>query len=72
VKKLETEMDKVRTRLVALNALMANPEFYSDGRREERLKALAEHGDLSKRTDLLEEQWLELQEQLEELVSSDQ
>jgi ATP-binding cassette subfamily F protein 3 len=72
IKKLETEMDKVRTRLVALNALMANPDFYSDDRREERLKALTEHGDLSKRTDQLEEQWLELQEQLEELVSNDQ
>lgn len=72
IKKLETEMDEVRTRLAVLNASMANPDFYSDDRREERLKALAEHGDLSKRTDQLEEQWLELQERLEELAGNNQ
>ncbi|CAM5392574.1 ATP-binding cassette domain-containing protein [Eoetvoesiella caeni] len=67
IKKIETAMEKARLRLASLDALIADPDFYSDERREERLKALAEHGDLSKQTSQLEDEWLELHEQLEEV-----
>ncbi len=68
VKKLETRMERDRKRLDELDALIADPEFYSDSRREERLAVLAEHGELSKRMDALEEEWLLLQEELEGLA----
>ena len=68
VRKLETRMESDRKRLDELDALIADPEFYSDSRRDERLAVLAEHGELSKRMDALEEEWLLLQEELEGLV----
>jgi len=71
LKKVESDMDKAQARLKELDALIADPGFYADERRQERLQALAEHGDLSKQAGLLEEQWLELQEQLEELVRTE-
>ena len=42
--KVEKAMDAARTRLAALDVLLADPDLYADGRREERLAALAEHG----------------------------
>ncbi len=69
LKKIETDMEAAGKRLQALDALIADAEFYSDARREERLKVLEEHGELSKRHGLLEEQWLEIQEELEALSS---
>ena len=68
LKKVETQMDQARKRLDDLDALIADPDFYSDSRRDERLSVLAEHGELTKRMEGLEEQWLELQEELEGLV----
>nr|WP_165832625.1 ATP-binding cassette domain-containing protein [Pusillimonas noertemannii] len=68
IRKLETRMERDRKRLDELDALIADPEFYSDARRDERLAVLAEHGELSKRMDALEEEWLLLQEELEGLV----
>jgi ATP-binding cassette subfamily F protein 3 len=68
LKKVETGMDKAALRLATLDALIADPEFYSDDRRDERISVLAEHGELSKRHLELEEEWLELQEQIEALV----
>ena len=67
LKKLETRMERDRKRLDELNALIADPEFYSDSRRDERPAVLAEHGELSKQMDALEEEWLLLQEELEGL-----
>src|SRR5699024_6464110 len=64
---VETQMDHCNLRLEELNALIADPDFYSDARRDERMHLLAEHGELSKSHQTLEEQWLELQEQLESL-----
>ncbi|HUH61117.1 MAG TPA: ATP-binding cassette domain-containing protein [Candidimonas sp.] len=66
--KVETEMEKAGQRLTALDALIADPDFYSEARRDERIKLLSEHGELVKRHGALEEQWLELHEQLEALV----
>jgi len=65
--KAEAGMAKVQARLQELDALIADPDFYSDERREERLRALAEHGELSRKNEAFEEEWLELHEQLEDL-----
>ncbi len=67
LKKIEVDMDKAGQRLRELDALIADPDFYSDARRGERLKVLSEHGELSKKHGQLEEQWLELQEELESI-----
>src|SRR3546814_10328189 len=60
LKKVETGMEAAGQRLQTLDALIADPDFYSEARREERLKVLEEHGELSKRHATLEEQWLEI------------
>nr|WP_218953377.1 ATP-binding cassette domain-containing protein [Parapusillimonas granuli] len=68
LKNVEADMEKTGARLAALDALIADPGLYSEERRAERLKALEEHGELSKRHAQLEEQWLSLQEELEALT----
>jgi len=65
--RIETSMQAASQRLAQLDALIADADLYTEARRDERLKALAEHGDLQKQTTLLEEQWLELQQELEDL-----
>src|SRR5690606_28634473 len=68
LKKIEARMERNRKRLDELDALIADPEFYSDSRRDERPAVLAKHGELSKQMEALEEEWLMLQEELEGLV----
>ena len=65
LKKVETEMDAVSRKLAELDAVIADADLYSEERRDERLRVLSEHGELSKRHDALEEDWLTLQEELE-------
>ena len=65
LRKIETEMESAASRLQELDAVIADPELYGDDRREERLRVLSEHGELTKRHAELEESWLELQEELE-------
>ncbi|MNR49081.1 putative ABC transporter ATP-binding protein [compost metagenome] len=60
-------MEKLRAKLHALDTVIADPDLYSDARRTERQKVMAEHGEHGKRMDELEEQWLELQGSLEEI-----
>ena len=65
--KVEAEMEKLRAKLQALDAVIADPDLYSDARRAERQKVMAEHGEHGKHMETLEEQWLELQGSLEEI-----
>ncbi|OWT55155.1 ABC-F family ATP-binding cassette domain-containing protein [Candidimonas nitroreducens] len=67
IERIETSMQQAARRLAELDALIADADLYTEARRDERLKTLAEHGDLQKQTTLLEEQWLELQQELEDL-----
>ncbi len=69
--KVEAEMEKLRAKLHALDAVIADPDLYSDARRAERQKVMAEHGEHGKRMDELEEQWLEIQGSLEEIEQSE-
>ncbi|HYG41621.1 MAG TPA: ATP-binding cassette domain-containing protein, partial [Bordetella sp.] len=63
--KVEAGMDKTRTALQKLDEIIADADLYSEARRAERQQVLAEHGELGKRMQSLEERWLELQEALE-------
>ena len=64
---LDTQMEKARLRLVELDALLADESLYDDARRDERLTALSEHGSLTSKVGDWENEWLEVQEQLEAL-----
>ncbi|WP_145925290.1 ABC-F family ATP-binding cassette domain-containing protein [Bordetella sp. H567] len=63
--KVDAEMETIRVRLEALDALIADADLYSDARRTERQKVMSEHGELAKRMSDLEEQWLGLHEAIE-------
>ena len=63
--KVEAEMDAAASRMAELDLVIAEPDLYSEERREERLQVLSEHGELTRRHAELEEEWLELQEALE-------
>ena len=65
ITKLEKELEQVQTKLKGLDTLIADSELYSDTRKDECVRVLAEHGDLTKRAASLETSWLELQTQLE-------
>jgi ATP-binding cassette subfamily F protein 3 len=67
LKKVDAAMEKARLRIHALDTLLADPNLYDDQRRTERLSALAEHGELSKTMENLEEEWLDIQENLERI-----
>ncbi len=65
--KLETQMGKLEQRLAELNALVAQDDFYGEAYKARRPDILAEHGELGKSLSTCEEDWLQLQEQLEAL-----
>ena len=64
---LENTMEQSRKRLAALDALLAQADIYEESRRDERIQALTEHGALTSAVDKAENDWLALQEQLEDL-----
>lgn len=65
VVKIEKELESTQIKLKTLDALIADPDLYSDARRQERVQTLAQHGELTKKHGELEETWLELQSELE-------
>ena len=65
--KVEKELEQAQSRIKVLDEAIADPELYSEVRRQERVSKLAEHGELTKRVNQLEETWLELQAELEAL-----
>ena len=64
---IEKKMDSLRARLQTLDATIADTALYTDARRDERVKVLAEHGELNKQLEQAETRWLELQEEIEAL-----
>ena len=68
--KVEKELEQVQTKISTLDILIADPDLYSDTRRQERVASLSEHGELTKRANQLEDQWLTLQTELEALMPS--
>lgn len=67
LKRAETDMERVSARKAALDAMIADAGLYEEARRDERIRVLAEHGELAKQLDTIEEDWLGLQGQLEAL-----
>ena len=65
--KVEAGMEKTRAALQKLDDIIADADLYSDARRAERQQVMAEHGELGKHMQSLEERWLELQEALEDI-----
>ena len=68
VQKIEVNMEKLTARIAELDTLIADPDFYTDAYKAQRPALLAEHGECSQKHASLEEEWLELQEQIEALV----
>ena len=68
LKGIERDMEKTSSRLAELDTLIADPDFYTDTYKDSRPGLLAEHGELSKQHEQLENSWLDIQEQIEQLV----
>jgi len=66
--KVEKEMETLAREISMLDQKIADPAFYSDAFRSERATTMTRHGELSKRHAALEEEWLELQTELESLA----
>jgi ATP-binding cassette subfamily F protein 3 len=66
---VETQMNQAQARMQTLDAVIADPDLYSDARRAERQAIMAEHGELAKRVDKMADIWLDIQESLESLTS---
>jgi ATP-binding cassette subfamily F protein 3 len=67
LKRVEEAMAKAQARLAELDALMADPAFYTDAHKDARPRLMAEHGELSKALQGHEEDWLDLQTEIEAL-----
>lgn len=69
---IEKRMEQQQQRLDELDSLIADPAFYEDAYKQERPERLAEHGELNKSLAELEEQWLALHEQIEQIEAEHQ
>jgi ATP-binding cassette subfamily F protein 3 len=63
----EKSMGRAETKMTALEEQLADAELYTEGRREELADLVWQQGRLRSESEALEEHWLELQEQLENL-----
>jgi chromosome segregation ATPase len=70
LKTVEKDLEATQLQVRALDERIADPDLYDDTRRQERMETLAKHGELTKRASELEERWLSLQEELEQLELS--
>ncbi len=64
---VEAQVEKNQMRIAEIDGFIADESFYSDERRDERVKLLEEHGTLTRETQSLEEEWMTLLEQIEEI-----
>lgn len=62
---VEKTVEKNQARLAEIDAFIADENFYSEERRDERVKLLEEHGVLTRETQALEEEWMDLLEKIE-------
>ncbi|HEX7385914.1 MAG TPA: ATP-binding cassette domain-containing protein [Castellaniella sp.] len=70
LKKVEDSMTKTQLRLAEINALMAQADFYADAWKDKRPGLLTEHGELTKALQTHEDDWLEIQSEIEALGSA--
>lgn len=69
LQKVEKQMSTQQARITEIDRLIGDENFYSDARRDERVAILAEHGGLTAKQQILEEQWLTLSGEIEALSS---
>ncbi len=69
VRQLDRELEELAARLAALERELADPAVYEPGRKTRLAELLQAQGELRKRQESLEEQWLEAQEQLEAFLA---
>uniref|UniRef100_UPI0033413284 ATP-binding cassette domain-containing protein n=1 Tax=Castellaniella defragrans TaxID=75697 RepID=UPI0033413284 len=67
LRRIEADMARTAARLEEIDALIADPAFYTDKHKDVRPGLLAEHGELSKAHQALEDDWLTVQEDIEAL-----
>ena len=67
LEKTEKEMLCAEETLASIQETLADADLYSEGRKSELADLLNKEGELKSRTAALEEQWLEQQQELEEL-----
>ena len=65
LEKVEKEMTKLGDRLKALDAQLADTEFYNSADQDKVAETLREHGELAPKVEALEMRWLELSEKIE-------
>ena len=70
LKQIESKLEKASERLEELQKAMSDENFYSDENRDNRISQLSEHGQLEAQKNQLEERWLELTEDIENIDKS--
>ncbi len=65
--KTEAEMTKIENSLAALQERLGDADIYSEARKNELAELLRQEGEFKSRADALEETWLELQEEIEQV-----
>lgn len=63
--KLEKKLDEHTQRLVLIEAMLGDAEIYEDANKTKLTALLKEQGELKSAVELLEEEWMEVQEELE-------
>lgn len=66
VDKLEADLDKVQADLAKIEQELAEPEIYQDENKDRLQVLLKKQGELSTNSEAIEEEWMTLQEALEE------
>ena len=65
---VEKKLDPLSAELKALDAKLADTDFYTQGDQEEVARALKRRGELSVQVEELEARWLELSEAIEAVI----
>ncbi|AAQ60426.1 ATP-binding cassette domain-containing protein [Chromobacterium violaceum] len=69
--KLEQEMNKLSDEKAELEAFMSSSEAYDDANRQKLADSVKRQGEVASRLEIVEEEWMEVQEQLEALAQAD-
>lgn len=69
--KLEQEMNKLSDEKAQLEAFMSSSEAYDDANRQKLADSVKRQGEVATRLEIVEEEWMEVQEQLEALAQAD-
>ncbi|MGD1827281.1 ATPase components of ABC transporters with duplicated ATPase domains [Chromobacterium violaceum] len=69
--KLEQEMNKLSDEKASLEAFMSSSEAYDDANRQKLADSVKRQGEVASRLEIVEEEWMEVQEQLEALAQAD-